>query len=357
MSEFVFKPAERKQVSAKVAMVGASGSGKTWSSLVFARGLVGPEGLVAVIDTENDSASMYEGLIATPKQPKGFDVMNLPPPFSVERYIKAIEAAEKARYDAAIVDQASWMWNGQGGLLDLHDQLSKSRKGGGWDAWRDLAPIYNKFVEKLLLSDLHIIVTVRAKAAYADEEDGQGRKKKVKIGMDPIQRPGLEYEFAVVFDLDQANNAAVSKDRTGIFRDHKLPLSIEDGQKLREFLASGRPMTPDEKRTAFTMTAAKPAPKAQKAAVPAAPPSEPVLSQQQRKDVFAKAAELGVSHARLATLMQQVGGTNRSDVFPVAKLEALVEALTTEAAAAERTAADNSQDQTAEPAAEPAAAL
>jgi ABC-type dipeptide/oligopeptide/nickel transport system ATPase component len=51
-----FTKAERKKAKLRLGLTGASGSGKTYSALMVAKGMGGK---VAVIDTEHGSASLY----------------------------------------------------------------------------------------------------------------------------------------------------------------------------------------------------------------------------------------------------------------------------------------------------------
>jgi hypothetical protein len=223
----VFKPAQRKQAKMRLAVAGPSGSGKTYSALLIARGLVGPEGKIAVIDTERGSASLYADL--TP-----FDVCELAPPFTPERYIEAIRAAEAAGYDAIIIDGLSHAWAGPGGVLDLHDAAAAKEKNS-YTAWRLVTPRHNDLVDAMLQSKCHIIATMRSKTEYAQVEEG-GKKKVVKLGMAPVQRDGMEYEFTVFLDLDASHNAVASKDRTSIFDGLVFRPTEETGRKLREWL-------------------------------------------------------------------------------------------------------------------------
>src|SRR5260370_40837714 len=54
---------------------------------------------------------------------------------------------------------------------------------------------------------------MRTKTDYQDQVDAQGRKKRVKIGLAPAQRDGLEYEFDLVGYLDEDNSFVVDKTR------------------------------------------------------------------------------------------------------------------------------------------------
>lgn len=229
-----FKPAVRKQTRMRLAIAGPSGSGKTYSALLIARGLVGPEGRIAVIDTERGSASLYADL--TP-----FDVCELTPPFTPEKYIEAIRAAEAAGYDAIVIDSLSHAWAGPGGILDLHDAAAAKEKNA-FAAWRLVTPRHNDLVDAMLQSPCHIIATMRSKQEYAQIEEG-GRKKVVKLGLAPVQRDGMEYEFTVFLDLDASHNAVASKDRTSLFDGLVFRPSEETGRKLREWL-EGAPQEP-----------------------------------------------------------------------------------------------------------------
>jgi len=223
----MFKRAVRKEAKIRLALIGPSGSGKTYSALLVARGLVGPQGRIAVIDTERGSASLYAHI--TP-----FDVCELTPPFTPEKYIEAIKAAEQAGYDVIIIDSLSHAWAGTGGILDIHDAATAKEKNS-WAAWRYVTPRHNELVDAMLQSPCHVIATMRAKQEYVPVEEG-GKTKIQKVGLAPVQRDGIEYEFTLVFDLDASHNAVASKDRTSLFDGQVVRLSPATGMKLREWL-------------------------------------------------------------------------------------------------------------------------
>ncbi|MGI9951427.1 ATP-binding protein [Moorellaceae bacterium AZ2] len=233
----MFKKAMRKQAKIRLALFGPSGSGKTYSALLIARGLVGQQGRIAVIDTERGSASLYADI--TP-----FDVCELEPPFTPEKYIEAIKAAEQGGYDVIIIDSLSHAWAGTGGILDIHDAAAAKEKNS-WSAWRLVTPRHNDLVDAMLQSTCHVIATLRAKQEYVPVEDG-GKTKIQKVGLAPVQRDGLEYEFTLVFNLDASHNAVASKDRTQLFDGQVVRLSPATGMKLREWLegAAGAPADP-----------------------------------------------------------------------------------------------------------------
>jgi len=231
----MFKKAERKRAKLRLALFGPSGSGKTYSALLVAQG-IGSK--IALIDTENGSASLYAHLC-------DFDVCELAPPFTPQKYIDAIHAAERAGYDVIVIDSLTHAWAGQGGLLEQVD----ARKGRGNDftAWRDVTPQHNKLVDAMVQSGCHIIATCRTKQEYVlvDEvKNGKTVKAPKKVGMAPVQRDGMEYEFTVVFELDVDRHiASASKDRTSLFDGEYFVPSIETGQRLKSWLDTGKDET------------------------------------------------------------------------------------------------------------------
>lgn len=228
----MFKKAERKQAKLRLALAGPSGSGKTYSALLLATGLGGK---IAVIDTEHGSASLYADIA-------DFDAMELHAPYSPERYIDAIIAAEQAGYDTLIIDSYSHEWTGSGGCLELNEAVAHQKfRGNTWAAWTETTPRHRKLTDKILTSSLHIICTMRSKT-----ETVQGEGKKIlKLGMKSEQRDGTDYEFTVVLDLTHDGHTAMaSKDRTKLFEQPEL-ISMETGKRLLGWLNSG--ISPEER--------------------------------------------------------------------------------------------------------------
>lgn len=233
-----FGKAMRKKAKLRLALTGPSGSGKTYGALQIA---VGIGGKIALIDTEKGSASLYSHLA-------GFDVLELEPPYTPERFIEAVQAAERAGYDVLIIDSITHEWSGVGGCLELVDDIAKAKyRGNSWSAWNDITPRHRNFLDSLLRSPMHIIATARSKTETAQTEEN-GRKKVVKLGMKAEQRDGVEYEFTTVLDIIHDGHAAVAtKDRTGLFAD-KDPKQITPatGKALLDWLESGEVMPESE---------------------------------------------------------------------------------------------------------------
>ncbi|QKG44638.1 ATP-binding protein [Providencia rettgeri] len=228
-----FAKALRKKAKLRLALTGPSGSGKTYGALEIAKGLGGK---TAVIDTEKGSASLYSDRF-------NFDVLELDPPFTPERFIEAIGAAQEAGYDNLIIDSITHEWSGSGGCLELLDGLAKAKyRGNTWSAWSEITPRHNAFLDAILRSDLHIIATMRSKTETAQVDKGNGKKGVDKLGMKSEQRDGVEYEFTTVLDLNhETHTAMASKDRTGLFSNAEITqLNELTGKKLMDWLNDGR---------------------------------------------------------------------------------------------------------------------
>lgn len=231
-----FKKAERKKAKLRLGITGPSGSGKTWGALEIAKGL---GGRIAVIDTERGSASLYS-------HRADFDVLDLDAPYTPERFIAAIKAAEGAGYDVIIIDSMTHEWNGSGGCLDIVEDLARSKfKGNSWAAFNDVTPRHRAFLDAMLQSKCHIIGTMRSKTETAQSESN-GKKQVVKLGMKSEQRDGIEYEFTAVLDIvHDGHYATASKDRTGLFGGDPKPITPKTGEAVLAWLEGGADV-PDE---------------------------------------------------------------------------------------------------------------
>jgi hypothetical protein len=229
-----FHKAERKKSKIRLALCGPSGSGKTYSALLIAQGLA-PGGKVALLDTERGSGELYSGLAR-------YDVATLTPPFTPQRYVALIREAEQAGYNVLIIDSLSHAWTGEGGVLDMHDKASAaSKSGNSFAAWREVTPQHNALVDAMIGANLHIIVTMRTKTAYDILDDGNGKKRPVKVGLAPVQRDGMEYELTTVLDLSvEQHVATATKDRTSLFDGQHFVPAVTTGETLRQWLESGK---------------------------------------------------------------------------------------------------------------------
>jgi hypothetical protein len=225
------KKSKRQNVKLRLGISGASGFGKTHSALLLAFGMTQDWSKIAVIDTENNSASLYSDL-------GNFNVLDLKAPYSPERYIEAIEVCEKANVEVIIIDSVSHEWNGSGGCLDIQAKL-----GGRFQDWSKVTPLHQKFIDKILQSSCHIITTTRRKVDYSIDLVGN-RTQVVKHGTKEITREGYEYELTINFELiNDQHLAKASKDRTGLFMNRaEFIITSKTGERLLKW-CNAEPIT------------------------------------------------------------------------------------------------------------------
>jgi predicted helicase len=225
----MFQKAKRTGTYIKLAITGPSGSGKTYSALRLATGL-SASGKIAFIDTENESASLYAGDF-------DFDVTNVEPEFTIDKLVQPVKYALNHEYDVIIVDSATHFWNG---ILEYKTKLDK-RGGNSFANWGEANKHYDLFLRAILFSKIHVIVCMRSKMDYVLEEDDRGKHIPKKVGLAPVMRDGVEYEFTTVFDLDMNQHAQVSKDRTQMFGDKIFQITEQTGKQIIEWLKEKKP--------------------------------------------------------------------------------------------------------------------
>lgn len=204
----LFQKAVKEQSKGRMGIIGPSGCGKTYTMLQVLTSMaeLAGGGRIAVIDSEHGSASKYADLF-------DFDTLILDS-FHPQNYIDAIKAAGDAGYFALGIDSLSHAWAGTDGALELVDKAAaRSRSGNTYTAWREVTPLHNKLIEAILSSPCHLVATMRAKTEYVQEKDGNGKTVIRKVGLAPVQRDGMEYEFDVTADMDWEHNFIVSKTR------------------------------------------------------------------------------------------------------------------------------------------------
>lgn len=225
------KKATRKAVKLKLNLSAPSGAGKTMSALRMAYGIVGDWTKIAVIDTENGSASLYSHL-------GDFNTIEMQPPFTPEKYMEAIDLCYNSGIELVIIDSSTHEWTT---LLEENQKLADAKfKGNSWSAWSISTPRHDRFVNKVLHTPIHIITCTRSKTETI-LTDNNGRKEVKKVGMKDQQRDGWEYELTVSLDIDRDTHLAIpSKDRTGLFEGNSPFLITEEtGKRIAEWCNDG----------------------------------------------------------------------------------------------------------------------
>lgn len=233
-----FRKAKRKAVKLRVALMGPAGGGKTYTSLALAAHMGVAPHEVFLVDSEvtgedegaQGSAEKYEGDWCRCAKCQGhgqrFEFMTALLPKgsqSPDDYCAAIAAAKAAGAKVLVLDSITHEWEA---CLNLVDAIKGQNKWAqGWGA---VTPLHDRFMQAVLTFPGHVIATMRAK----EKHEQQGKEIK-SLGMLPVQRPGVEYEFDVVLFLDQSGRANVVKARAAVLENR---VYTHPGKELAEVL-------------------------------------------------------------------------------------------------------------------------
>lgn len=186
MSILNIKPAERSGSRVVIGISGQSGSGKTYSALKLARGMVDSPAEIGFLDTENGRGRLYSNILDGK-----FLHADLYAPFSPARYRQAIEEFQKAGVKVLVIDSGSHEWEGEGGCSDIADQpLLQGKKMADW---KRAKAEHKKFMSALLQSNMHIIVCLRAR----NKTDFSNPKDPMPLGLHPVCEKDFMFEMTV----------------------------------------------------------------------------------------------------------------------------------------------------------------
>jgi len=226
------KKAERKQTFFLGCLYGFSGSGKTYSALTIAKGM-GTK--IGFIDTENGRASYYADEF-------DFDVIDLKPPFTPERFIEAIEVCEKNKCDVIIIDSISHEWEGTGGCLEISEQKTKS----GYDKqglvkWAEPKMRHRKLMNKILQTNAHLIICSRAKEKYKQVKGENGKDIIINDGFIMSGEKNFSYEMFIRLYMENEMPIVMKcpHQLKEVF-DVKGKLTKEHGEKIKKWLDGGK---------------------------------------------------------------------------------------------------------------------
>jgi hypothetical protein len=220
--------ASRKKVKIKMAISAPTGFGKTYSALLLAFGITGDWSKIAVIDSENESASLYSDL-------GEYYTIPMQPPYTVDNFCAAVKACVDGGIEVIIIDSTYHYWHGKGGMLEYNNNL-----GGRYQDWAKTNKVYSRWLDTILQTPVHFICTSRKKQAYEIVKT-DGKTTVEKKGMEDEIRSGFDYEMTVAFDIiNDKHMAASAKDRTRLFADKpEFVITSETGKLIKEWCETG----------------------------------------------------------------------------------------------------------------------
>lgn len=231
-----FREVKRENVPLLIGLAGGTGSGKTMSALLMARGIAQGQPFT-IVDTENGRAKHYADVFPEMRHAE------IHAPFRPDKYADAIEAGQKfleaqnvpLEHRVIVVDSMSHEWAGDGGCLDWHDEIMDGDQARNLLAWKDPKLAHKRMVTRLLQLRSHVIMCFRAEPKVeAIRENGQTKivPKTAITGLDgwiPISEKMLPYELTASFLL--------MADAPGVPR----PIKLEEQHK--SFVPLDKPLT------------------------------------------------------------------------------------------------------------------
>ncbi len=194
MSGFTFRPAVREDTPLIIGIAGPTKSGKTMSALRLAVGLANG-GAIAMLNAEGPRGHQYAEKFK-------YLTVDLAPPFRPTAYTEAMKAAAQIKPAVVIVDSASHMHDGPGGIIEWHEEIVGRMAGTDRDkrervtfaAWVEPKAAENAFIYQMLSMKCPVILCFRAK-----EKIKISKGKVEELGWQPIA--GERVAFETIFTL------------------------------------------------------------------------------------------------------------------------------------------------------------
>lgn len=230
LNQFKVEQATRVQKKVKALISGPTNAGKTMGALLIAKGLTN-SGKVLVVDSENGRSSLHVG--DGPLEGWTWDAVYIgPEEATTQNLIAALEEAEKAGYQALVLDSITHEWE--------HIKNYQQQLGGRFTDWKKPKELHNKFVRAVLGANIHVIMTMRSKMDYVQAVGDDGKKAVTKLGLSPQGESNFPYEVDFHFAVDENHYAKMDKTAQGLFTQPELFMISEDtGADLRGFSEEG----------------------------------------------------------------------------------------------------------------------
>jgi len=227
-----FRPAVTSEAKPLIGLYAQSGCGKSYSSLLLAKGFTGNMEQVGMIETESGRGEVF----ADDPVVGGYRVCSIRDDFSPKAYHAALREAEKAHLRALILDSASHEWEGAGGVLSMAAANQAAGKKGPLVWQQPKIDHQREFLLPLLQTPIAlVIVNMRAKFPMVEVNKGGAKEWQRSTELEPKQSEDILFEMMVHGWIDQQHRLHVTKYTKDTFKTIFLdgqPITVETGQRL-----------------------------------------------------------------------------------------------------------------------------
>lgn len=213
-----FRKKKCEQAFLRIGVYGPTGSGKTFSTLLFAEGLAKLEKKrVAYIDTEHGTDFYVERVPQRKVHPEPFDIDCLDTR-SLTEALREVKKLDFNVYGVTVIDSVTQMWEG---AIGAYEGKKTSIGSIPMHAWGPIKKPYKELINFLLNARCHVFILGREGNEFArDEETDElqviGKKMKsegetpyepqILLRMEPLKKQNATTTY----------RAYAEKDRTGI---------------------------------------------------------------------------------------------------------------------------------------------
>lgn len=205
------QPATKVLKPLKGFLYGPTASGKTYSSLLIANGIVQEIRKCAeeeaykhivLIDTEYGRGSLYAGT-------GEYNYIECPAPYDTEKLVAIIkELNDMPDIDVIIIDSLTHFWAKKGGILE-QKTLADAKGGNSYTNWNIYTSKFNEMIDTILESPKHVLITARAKSDTVMVENAKGKLEPKTYGLKPELRDGFEFECDFTFNVDKVTHSLI----------------------------------------------------------------------------------------------------------------------------------------------------
>lgn len=226
-----FKKATPTKVRLKASFYGPPGSGKTFTSLLFAEALAAERGgRIAFVDTENGTKAYAMHIEKRPVHPDPFD-FDVLHTRSLAATLEAVQGLKPDEHSVVVLDSMSHLWDA---AREAWEEKNPGAKDIPLRAWAAIKKPYKDLMKWVVSSPFDVFIIGRQKHVF-EEEDGKLRSVGVAMRAEGETQFEPDLCFRMYLEGERGEEAIpmllCEKDRYGVLAGRRY--SKPNGDTLR----------------------------------------------------------------------------------------------------------------------------